>query len=50
LLAGSEFLEHVGKENILPHVQAALNRAREITASFSGVGQVMATEMGRMLL
>jgi SulP family sulfate permease len=50
LLAGSEFLEHVGRENILPHVQAALNRAREITASFSGVGQVMATEMGRMLL
>ena len=50
LLAGSEFVEHVGRENILPHVQAALNRAREITASFSGVGQVMATEMGRMSL
>jgi sulfate permease, SulP family len=50
LLAKSDFFEHVGRENILPHVQAALARAREITAAFSGVGQEMAAEMGRMSL
>lgn len=50
LLAGSEFIDHVGRENILPHVQAALARAREITASFNGVGAEMAVDMGRMRL
>ena len=29
-LAQAEFVEHVGRENILPHVQAALERAHEI--------------------
>ena len=48
LLAGSEFVEQVGRENILPHVQAALKRAREVTATFNGVGTKMAAEMGRM--
>jgi sulfate permease, SulP family len=50
LLAGSEFSEHVGRENILPHVQAALARARHIAAAFSGVGPELAAEMGRMSL
>ena len=50
LLAGSEFAEQIGRENFLPHVQAALARAREITGAFSGVGPELAAEMGRMLL
>jgi SulP family sulfate permease len=50
LLAGSEFVEHLGRENILPHIQSALARAREITASFNGVGAEMAADMGRMSL
>jgi sulfate permease, SulP family len=50
LLAGSEFEEHVGRENLLPHVEAALARAREITAAFNGVGHEMAADMGRMSL
>jgi SulP family sulfate permease len=50
LLHGSEFVEHVGRENILPHVQAALDRAREITAAFNGVGAEFAADMGRMSL
>jgi sulfate permease, SulP family len=50
LLHGSEFVEHVGRENILPHIQAALDRAREITAAFNGVGAEFAADMGRMSL
>jgi SulP family sulfate permease len=50
LLAGSEFVEQVGRENILPHVQAALKRAREVTAAFNGVGAEMAADMGKMRL
>jgi SulP family sulfate permease len=50
MLHGSEFVEHVGQENILPHVQAALDRAREITAAFNGVGAEFAADMGRMSL
>ncbi|MBX6361914.1 MAG: sulfate permease [Acidobacterium ailaaui] len=50
LLAASEFVEHIGRENILPHVQAALARAREITAAFSGVGPIMAAELSRVSL
>jgi SulP family sulfate permease len=30
LIAGSAFLKRVGEENVLPHVQAALDRARDI--------------------
>ncbi len=45
LLASSEFIEHVGEENILPHVQAALTRAREINGDFQGVGREMAAEL-----
>ncbi|HLK22662.1 MAG TPA: SulP family inorganic anion transporter [Bryobacteraceae bacterium] len=30
MLEQAEFVHHVGRENILPHVQAALNRAREL--------------------
>jgi SulP family sulfate permease len=50
LLAGSEFVNHVGRENILPNIEAALARAREITAAFNGIGEEMAIEFGRMSL
>ncbi len=45
LLEQGDFIEHVGRENILPHVEAALRRAREINASFGGVGQEMADDL-----
>jgi SulP family sulfate permease len=45
LLSRSDFLEHVGAENVLPHVQAALARAREIQGDFEGVGREMALEL-----
>jgi sulfate permease, SulP family len=45
LLARADFVEEVGPENILPHIQAALDRAREISASFSGVGPEIARDM-----
>lgn len=45
LLASSEVLEEIGRENILPNVDAALRRAREISGSFSGVGLEIAGDM-----
>ena len=45
LLSRTEFLKRVGPENFLPHVQAALARAREINAGFEGLGEEMAVEM-----
>jgi SulP family sulfate permease len=50
LLAGSEFTDHVGRENILPNVEAALTRAREVTAAFSGIGPEVAAVQERMSL
>ena len=44
LLHQADFIEHVGKENIVPHVEAALARAREINAAFGGVGPEMADD------
>jgi len=38
LLRRAEFVKHIGAENILPHVEAALLRAREIAEDFEGVG------------
>jgi sulfate permease, SulP family len=48
LLQQSEFVEHVGRENILPHVEGALARAREIVEDFQGVGQEIAREHARL--
>ena len=45
LIARSDFLEHVGAENVLPHVQAALARAKEIQGDFAGLGREMALEL-----
>ena len=35
----AEFVAHVGRQNIVPHVQAALDRAHEIRSRFSGMGE-----------
>jgi SulP family sulfate permease len=45
LLHQAEFIEHVGQENILPHVAAALERAEQINAQFGGLGSEVAAEM-----
>jgi SulP family sulfate permease len=50
LLSRSDFLEHVGAENVLPHVQAALARAREVQGDFEGLGHEMAMELERRSL
>jgi len=39
-LEQAEFIRHIGAENILPHVSAALERAREVFEDRSGVGRV----------
>jgi len=44
LLEQSEFVEHIGEKNILPHVEAALHRAKEIVEDFGGVGQEIARD------
>jgi SulP family sulfate permease len=46
-LKQAEFVEHVGKENILPHIQSALRRAHRIQASFSGLGDEVARDLER---
>ena len=45
LLHQAEFVEHVGSDNILPHVAAALERAEQINAEFGGLGSEVAAEM-----
>jgi sulfate permease, SulP family len=45
LISRSDFLKHVGAENVLPHVQAALDRVRDIQGDFEGIGRKLALEM-----
>jgi len=45
LLEQADFMSHIGRDNILPHVQAAIERARRINADFRGLGMQLATEM-----
>jgi SulP family sulfate permease len=45
LLHQAELIEHVGAHNILPHVSAALDRARQINAEFGGLGSEVAALM-----
>jgi SulP family sulfate permease len=45
-----EFVEHVGRHNIVAHVQAALERAQEIRSRFSGVGEEAAHDLERASL
>ncbi|MGI4788339.1 MAG: SulP family inorganic anion transporter [Janthinobacterium lividum] len=48
LLERGEFRRHVGESNILPHVEAALARAKEITESFDGLGEDVARSHTQM--
>jgi SulP family sulfate permease len=50
LLQRADFMGHIGRDNILPHIEAALQRAREINAAFGGVGQEMAEDFQRTSL
>jgi SulP family sulfate permease len=45
LISQSGFLEHMGAENVLPHVQAALFRAREVQGDFVGMGHQLAFDL-----
>jgi SulP family sulfate permease len=45
LISRSDFLKHVGAENVLPHVQAALARAQAIQGDFAGIGRELALEL-----
>jgi SulP family sulfate permease len=47
LLNKTDFIEQIGRENLLPHVEAALERARQINANFGGVGEEMAADFER---
>lgn len=47
LLQKADLIKHIGPENILPHVQAALQRARELGTAFGGVGEEMADDFQR---
>jgi SulP family sulfate permease len=46
-LKRAEFVDHIGKDNILPNVKAALDRASEIRAAFSGVGEEFAHDLAK---
>jgi sulfate permease, SulP family len=43
----SELPHLIGKENIVPHVDAALKRAQQIHESFDGVGERLAEDLNR---
>ncbi len=47
LISESDLPEKIGRENILPHVDAALARAKEVYSDFGGVGGEFARDMGR---
>jgi SulP family sulfate permease len=47
LIARADFLKHVGADNVLPNVQAALDRARVIQDDFAGIGRELALELER---
>lgn len=49
-LQKGEFLEHIGKDNILPHVEAALQRAVEVYENFSGMGSELAENLKKAKL
>jgi SulP family sulfate permease len=46
LVRHSELSHLIGKENVVPHVDAALQRAQAIFEGFDGVGQHLAKELG----
>ncbi|MDE3198568.1 MAG: STAS domain-containing protein [Acidobacteriota bacterium] len=50
LIEKADFIGHVGRENVLPNIQAALKRAREIGEGFGGVGGEMAGDFRRAVI
>jgi SulP family sulfate permease len=50
LIAGAEFLAKLGRENVLPHIEGALERAREIHGEFDGLGEDAARDFRRAAL
>jgi SulP family sulfate permease len=48
LLAQSDLTEQIGRENILPNVDEALERAKKIFIDFGGVGSEFARDMSRV--
>ena len=50
MLERAEFIRHLGKENILPHVEAALERAREVNMTFEGLGKEIGADFERAAL
>lgn len=49
-LRRAEFVEEIEEQNILPNVQAALERARIIHESFDGIGSEFAADMAKARL
>ena len=45
MLEQAEFVRHLGKENVQPHVQAALIRAQEVNTTFEGLGKEIAADL-----
>jgi SulP family sulfate permease len=45
LMARTNFVDEVGRQNILPNIQTALDRAQAIGATFNGVGPEIAHDM-----
>jgi sulfate permease, SulP family len=50
LLHQADFMDAIGRQNVLPHIEAALQRASEINDAFAGVGPEMADDFERMSL
>jgi SulP family sulfate permease len=50
VLAQSDFVQQLGPENILPNVESALFRAKEIYDGFNGIGEESAKELARLSL
>jgi SulP family sulfate permease len=47
LIDDSQLVHLIGRENIQPHVEAALDRARQVYEGFDGVGQDLAREFSQ---
>jgi SulP family sulfate permease len=45
MLEQAEFVRHIGQENILLHVEAALKRATELNTSFDRLGKEIAADL-----
>jgi SulP family sulfate permease len=50
IMVQADFVSHIGSANIVPHVQDALKRAREIESGFSGLGEEVAAELQNVCL